>query len=156
MDIKELVKRFDNGVTEDYGHYCQKVCKPTKKSIQVINQYLGMEVPKSLIEFLRLSHTATSWFASFGEDFKNPVHVLQRNRRLRKIRRRVIGCRGKWEYVFPKNLVAFNFEFDGDNCCFDLSKYNKTTGEYKIVYWASPRIVGDEYDKGFPSFMKKE
>ena len=129
MDIKELVRIFDDGATEDHGFYCQEISRPTKKSIEAINHTLDIIVPESFIDFLMLSHTATSWFASFGEDYKNPWHVLQTNRSLKTIRRRVLGQRGKWEYVFPQNFVAFNVGFDGDWMCFDLSKYNEETGE---------------------------
>lgn len=103
---------------------------------------------------MTLSHIASSWFASFGEDYKNPCHVLQRNRWLKTIRRRVIGGKGKWEYVFPQHFVSFTMGFDDDYDCFDLSTLDGSTGEYNIIYWAPPRIFGKEPQLDFCSYME--
>ena len=44
--------------------------------------------------------------------------------------------------------------FDDDNDCFDLSKFDKYTGEYEIIYWAPPRIFGEKTQQDFPTYIE--
>jgi len=54
----------------------------------------------------------------------------------------------------PRNLVIFNLGFDEDCDCFDLDKFDETTGEYEIKYWypGYDDITTTHLD--FPSYMQ--
>ena len=153
MDIKELVKKFDGSTTQPQNLFGIKLCRPTKESIHIINQKLGIKTPKSVIEFLSLSNRQ-DLIASFGEDYNSPWHVIKINKMCQQYRRRVIGGKGRWEYVFPKNLVAFNLGHDDDWMCFNLDKQNEKNGEYQIDYWAPPRLNNQNLYSTFYQYIK--
>lgn len=155
MDIEELVRRFDGEITQPQNYYGKKLCRPTKESIAVINNKLNFKTPQSVVDFLSLSNRQ-DLLVSFGEDYDSPWHVIRINKQCRKIRRRVVDGKGLWEYVFPKNLVAFNLGHDDDWICFNLDNQNNQNGEYQIDYWTPPRLHNPNIHSTFYQFIKAQ
>lgn len=145
----ELVEAFDI-LMHDRG---ANRCAPTLASVAAINAALGMRLPESLLDFAARSKSFDSWFASLGEDYTSPNHILVINRRLRRIRRRVPGGHGKWDFAVPRHFIAFNLGFDSDFDCFDISQPLEMCGEYPTQYWSRPRIFG-EVHADFPSYFE--
>jgi hypothetical protein len=127
---------------------------PTERSIRLINESLSITLPDSLVWFAANTGACRHWIASLGEDFEDPRHILHIAARARKIRRRAIGGRGRWEYVKPALFVPFTHGYDGVYDCFDRGSFNPSTGEYAIQCWAAPRIFGEERYDSFPQYME--
>jgi hypothetical protein len=127
---------------------------PTLASVETINAALGMRLPESLLDFAARSRSFDSWFASLGEDYTSPNHILVINRRLHKIRRRVPGAHGRWEFAAPRHFIALNRGFDSDFDCFDTSAPPETGGEFPIQYWSTPRIFGEVQQPDFPTYLE--
>ncbi len=156
MILKELVNIYNRGRTEPKELYGLKLCRPTESSIKRINQTLKFELPKSLIYFAQKCMD-NGLIASLGEDYENPYHIIQLNKELKKIRRRKIGEKGKWEYVFPRNFIVFTTWCDDDWICFDLDAQNERSGEYEVVHWSPPRYFGkreSEFSKYLVSYLR--
>ncbi len=127
---------------------------PTEQSIHRINEALSIRLPDSLIWFAANTGACQGWLASLGEDYESGTHILHMASRTRKIRRRVMGGRGRWEFVRPAAFVPFNLGFDADYNCLDGSTFDPATGEYAIQYWSPPRIFGAERYSSFPQYME--
>ncbi len=151
-DLRKLIDAYNAGLKQPQLWGGVPICKPRAKSIRKINESLSVQIPESMIEFVAKSKR-NDWLASLGDDYDSPFHILKINRYCRSIRRRVIKGKGQWEYVFPKHFVAITLGHDEDYICLDLSKYNPSTGEYAIQYWAPPRIFGDKVYPDFPAYM---
>jgi hypothetical protein len=153
MNLEKLIVAYNAEYKVEHNWCGINISKPNSKSIKHINKKLNVKLPKSLIEFVSKSKS-NEWFASLGEDYDSPFHILKINRVCRSICRRVIKGKGKWEDVFPSHFVAINLGHDDDYDCLDLSKYNPETGEYPIQYWAPPRIFGDKVQPDFCTYME--
>jgi hypothetical protein len=127
---------------------------PTDSSIRRINEALSIRLPESLIWFAANTGACQNWLASLGEDYESGCHILQLAARTRKIRRRVVGGRGLWEFVKPAAFVPFNHGDDRDYDCLDLTAFDPATGEYAIQYWSPPRILGEQRYSSFPEYME--
>jgi SMI1 / KNR4 family (SUKH-1) len=87
---------------------------PTELSIRIISEKLGFVLPSDYVEFAKLTPGYSRWFASIGEDFEDPYHILAEN---------------AWYHtaeniLLPPELIVINHGFDGDLICYDLSRRN--------------------------------
>ncbi len=130
LELDKLIKRFDMIMS-----ICQEdIPRPTKNSIDNINKHFGITLPKSLIYFAINSKFFGTWFASLGDNYTYPHHIIRINsywRRRRRTRR------------IPRNLIIINIGHDEDLDCMDKNSRNSETGEYTIRYWCPE--VNDEY-----------
>ena len=150
-DIEELVTIYNQGRTTPQNHWLIPLARPTATSLQTVNERFTFELPESFIYFSQ--HCMSNDLClSIGEDYDSPFHIFSVNGRLRKLRRRTIGARGKWEYVFPRNFVALTTWCDDDWNCFDLNTQDERSGEYEVVHWATPRYLG-KTQASFPNFL---
>lgn len=127
---------------------------PTERSIHCINEALSIQLPDSLVWFAANTGACQNWLAGLGEDFESRHHILCLTSRARKIRRRVIGGHGRWEFVMPAAFIPFNHGHDDDYDCFDSGTFDPSTGEYAIQYWAPPRLLGEQRYNSFPQYME--
>ena len=114
--------------------------RPTEFSIRQINEHFQMILPGSLLEFVRSWRASGRWFASLGDDFASPEHIIRINSywRRRRLTRRI-----------PHNFVVFNLCHDEDCDCFSLDGYDRASGEYEIRYW----YPGFNEVVSYPSFL---
>ena len=131
--ITDLARAYDALYPRSLGGW---PFPPTERSIERINDTLSIRLPGSLVWFAANTSACEHWLASLGEDFESAHHILQIASRARKIRRRVIGGLGRWEYVKPAAFVPFNHGHDNDYDCLDGNALDPSTGEYAIQYWA--------------------
>ena len=127
---------------------------PTARSIRRINDVLPIQLPESLLHFAASSGACHYWLASLGEDLESDLHILKVAARTRRIRRRIIGGKGRWEYVRPPLFVPFTHGYDDDYDCLDGAAFDTSTGEYVIRYWSPPRIFGETGYGSFPEYME--
>ena len=127
---------------------------PTARSIRRINETLSIRLPDSLLAFVTQCGACHNWLASLGEDFESELHILKVAARTRRIRRRIIGGKGRWEYVRPPLFVPFTHGYDDDYDCLDGASFDASTGEYVIRYWSPPRIFGGTGYDSFPEYME--
>lgn len=127
---------------------------PTPLSIRRINEALSLELPESLLWFTANTSACHHWLASLGEDFDSWNHILHMASRTRRIRRRVVGGHGRWEYVKPETFVPFNHGYDQDYDCLDTGTRNLSTGEYAIQHWSPPRVLGEHRFGSFPEYIE--
>jgi hypothetical protein len=89
------------------------------------------------------------WFASIGEDFENPMHILNLNR--------IFHTEPGDGYMpLPEPLVLINHGHDGDCDCIDTRVQN-AEGEYSIIYWdcqASSSFVPTELFASYPLYLE--
>lgn len=149
--LDNLIKAFDLVV----GRYGQEMLRPTKQSIAIINEKLGIQLPETFVQFALESKSYSSWFASIGDDFYRCDHILPANRYISRIRRRCLGGGGRWEYVKPKHFVQINLGFDSDYDGLCKDTFDSATGEYHIQYWSPPRIIGSNIDLSFPLYLER-
>jgi len=100
--------------------------RPTEFSLRRINEHFQMTLPQSLLEFVRSWRASGTWFASLGDDYDSPQHIIRINSywRRRRMTRRL-----------PHSLVVFNLCHDDDCDCFNLDAYDAASGEYEVRYW---------------------
>lgn len=122
--------------------------RPTSQSIAAINSHFGISLPPMLIEFSRRSEKFGCYFASLGEDYSSPFHIIPINRQAARIRRR---RQRQWQYVKPPYLLVINHGYDDDYDCLDLRAWNSETGDYRLQYWA-PDVADLESEKGWATF----
>ena len=121
--IEQLVSEFDDLHLPAVAFAVEP---PTDSSIRKINTHFAIELPHELILFAKLSKSFGSWFASLGEDYDSPKHIIRINsywRRRRKTR------------AIPRNLLIINRGFDDDLDCIELDSLNVSTGACSIRYW---------------------
>jgi len=123
MTLEKLIDRA-NAHSESRGNF--QFPRPTSASIKRISEHFRMMLPHVFLELVRCWRGSGSWFASLGNDYENPQHIIRMNSywRTRRRTRRL-----------PSHLVIFNLGFDEDCDCFDLEAYDRATGEYPIRYW---------------------
>ena len=139
--MDDLIRRFDDLVLGlGYG----PCCRPSRESICRIEAHFGMSLPAGLIQFAHQAKHFNRWFASLGQDYTNPMHIIRINshwRRRRKTR------------AIPRQLVAFTVGFDEDLDCFDLSSFQADSGTYAIRYW-TPGVLDAPPFAGFAEYME--
>ena len=143
--VSELAELFDYGA-QMYGQL-SKTQAPTKSSIKKITSTLKVKLPDSFIEFANISKKYSIWFASLGEDYDNPFHILKVNSLFHN------------NSSSPKYLVAFNLGYDGDYDCFDTRTINQL-GEHPLVYYSLEEISEKEQtlillEKSFIAYLTK-
>lgn len=126
---------------------------PTKQSIRRINEALSIQLPDSLVWFAANTSACQHWLVSLGDDVESGHHILRLAARTRKLRRRVPGGPGRWEFVKPAAFIPLNHGYDGDYDCLDAGAFDLSTGEYAIQYWTPPRDLGERYNS-FPQYME--
>jgi hypothetical protein len=117
----------DDVLIELVGYACEpwgssgwyRAAAPTSASLERISRELGIRVP-ALFAYLA-SHCPVygGWFASIGEDYDSPVHIMKLNWAFRDL-------------GLPAHLVMLNHGHDGDCDCWDLTQTHE--GEHPIVY----------------------
>jgi hypothetical protein len=166
IDIPELARLYDEAHSRPspgadgqrvpdqerlFGQAAEpKTWWPTPKSVSTIQDILDVRIPPTLLEFVRSSDCSGDWFASLGEDYDNPEHIIRVNADTQRTRRRV---QGRWQNVMPRNLVPFTLGFDGDYDCLDVSRPGPLPGEFEICHWACPMTEGTDYHLDFPSYI---
>ena len=151
IPITDLARAYD----ALYPYSAEKwLSPPTAGSVRRINETLSIRLPDSLLAFVTQCGACHRWLASLGEDFESDRHILKVAARTRRIRRRIIGGKGRWEYVRPPLFVPFTHGYDDDYNCLDGAAFDAGTGEYTIQYWAPPRILGDTRYRSFPEYME--
>lgn len=123
MNLDRLIEKA-NGLPLS-EHRCQHP-RPTEFSIRRINEHFHMTLPRSLLEFVRSWRASGRWFASLGDDYESPEHIIRINSywRRRRLTRRI-----------PHHFIVFNLGHDEDCDCFNLDGYDHASGEYEIRYW---------------------
>lgn len=152
INVNILIKAFDLVVAP----YRIDTQRPTKQSIQLINEKLSIQLPSSLIEFALESRSYGNWFAGLGGDYNNPTHILNVNRFTRRIRRRRrrLGSQHGWEYVRPVDFIPITLGFDSDYNCLNKQSFDVVSGEYSIYYWSPPRITS-HISSSFVSYLEE-
>ena len=136
--VEQLVAEFDDLNMAAVGYPAKR---PSEWSVRKINAHFGIELPHELVLFAKLSKSFGSWFASLGDDYDSPSHIIRINsywRRRRKTR------------AIPRNLLIINRGFDDDLDCIDLESFDGSTGAFSIRYWF-PGCVAEE-STVYPSF----
>ncbi len=117
---------------------------PTTDSVARIEDYLGIALPRSLINFSRQSCGFERWFCSLGEHYKDWNHLIRANAYHKNKRRRysarsaylnVRAFPGKhWVSIKPRHFVVIRWGHD-DHCLI-LNTLKPTVGdEYEVQYW---------------------
>jgi len=122
--IEQLASEFDS-LLKPLSTYVAP--RPTESSLQRIHAHFGISLPRDLVEFATLSRHFGHWFASLGEDYTSPQHIIRINSYWRRRRR---------TRAIPKNLIIINIGFDDDLDCLDMASLSPATGEYSIRYWS--------------------
>jgi hypothetical protein len=122
----DLLQSYIDRFSKQFGGP-RLISRPTDRSIERIQRELGFSIPRDFVEFARRCDVYASWFTSIGEDFADPIHILNINRQYRSA-----------EYgSLPEDLVVINHGYDGDLNCYDLSKVD-AEGRISICYcWVS-------------------
>ena len=98
----------------------------TEASIARISHELGVSIPPEFILLSQNCRVYGGWFASIGEDYDGPVHILRLNQ---------IFHETDEEYeALPSHLVLLNHGHDGDCDCWDTSCVSEQ-GEHPIIYF---------------------
>jgi hypothetical protein len=145
---QQLIDLYTLGVTPRRG--CFSALPPTVESVRRINHELGVRLPESFLDFARRCDCYGVWFASIGEDFESPTHILNLNRIFHT-------DYGDGYMPLPEPLVLINHGYDGDCDCIDSSVQN-AEGEYSIIYWdceASSSFVPTELFASFPLYLER-
>lgn len=119
--IEQLADDFD--AVMNYG---RQVARPSEWSIRKINAHFNFVLPPDLITFAKHARLFDGWFASLGDDYASPSHIIRINSYWRRRRPK---------RAIPRNLVVINRGFDDDLDCLDISSFDSSTGEYAIRYW---------------------
>src|SRR3954469_5593881 len=137
LNLNRLIEKANAALL--YQRKCQHP-RPTEFSIRRISEHFQISLPQSLLEFVRSWRASGTWFASLGDDYDSPLHIIRINSyyRRRRMTRRL-----------PRNLVIFNQCHDEDCDCFNLEAYDPATGEYEIRYW----YPGFDEVVSYPSFL---
>ena len=78
----------------------------TEASIAHISQELGISIPHDFVSLSQGCPVYGGWFASIGEDYDGPVHILALNKLFRE---------ADEDYgELPSHLVLLNHGHDGD------------------------------------------
>ena len=93
---------------------------PTARSVERISTELNLRLPQDFITLAEMCPVYGGWFASIGEDYARPIHILELNRWLHT------------EIDVVDSLVMFNHGHDGDCSCWDLRSLSDQ-GEHPIV-----------------------
>ena len=101
---------------------------PTFDSVNHINQALGIKLPDSFIQFATACPHYVVWFASIGDDFDSPLHIVRLNELFH-------APSGDVADYLPPWLVMFNYGHDGDCDCFD-SRVLQESGEHPLFYYS--------------------
>jgi hypothetical protein len=137
LTTQQLIDLYTLGATPWRG--CFSAFPPTVESVLRINHELDISLPESFLDFANRCDCYGVWFASIGEDFENPLHILNLNRLFHR-------DEGDGYTPLPETLVLINHGNDGDCDCIDTRVQN-AEGEYSIIYWDC---------KGSSSFISTE
>jgi hypothetical protein len=144
---QQLIDLYTLGATPWRG--CFSALPPTVESVCRINHELGIRLPESLLDFAHQCDCYGVWFASIGEDFESPMHILNLNR--------IFHTEHEDGYTpLPETLVLINHGHDADCDCIDTSIQN-VEGEYSIIYWdyeASSSFVPTRLFENFPLYLE--
>lgn len=145
--LSTLVSVYDN-VMDWYA----PTLPPTARSVERINSALGIELPGSILQFAKMSAKFGAWFASLGEDYESPFHIITVNGVFHAPDRPGYE-REEWKPM-PRHLVMFNHGHDDDCDCFDTSSRDSESGEYRTHYW-NPFASHDQAFESFAAYMQR-
>ena len=142
LTLDQLVDLYAVGFSAEYPG-C-RASAPTAASISRINSTLGIVLPPIFIAFAqKCAAYGGSYFASIGEDYGNPCHILRVNEEFH--------ARGA-RWCVPSWLIVVTHIYDGDCNGLD-SRRRGESGEYPVVYWDASQ--GLEFDNaGWPVFQR--
>lgn len=117
----------------------------TEASINHISHELGIIIPHEFVLLSQQCPVYGGWFASIGEDYNGPVHILGLNE--------LFHTADEDYEALPSHLVLLNHGHDGDCDCWDTRCISKD-GEHPIVYFSltSPERQLEHYK--FESFSQ--
>jgi hypothetical protein len=144
---QKLIDLYTLGATPWRG--CFSALPPTVESVHRINHELGIKLTESFLDFAGRCDYYGVCFASIGEDFESPIHILNLNRIFHT-------DNGDGYTPLPETLVLLNHGHDGDCDCIDTRVQN-VEGEYSIIYWdceASSSCVPTELFTSFPLYLE--
>jgi hypothetical protein len=119
--VEQLAEDFDDVICG-----AGQVPRPSEWSIRKINAHFNFVLPDDLITFAKHARFYGRRFASLGDDYDSPSHIIRINSYWRRRRQK---------RAVPRNLVAINRGFDDDLDCLDISSIDAATGEYAVQYW---------------------
>ena len=112
---------------------------PTAESVKLISEELHLVIPDDFIMLARRCPNYGGWFASIGEDYDNPIHILNVNKQFH-------------EEGLPSHFVILNHGHDGDCDCWDKRTVSDK-GEHPITYiHVDEHSVREKRDYIFYSF----
>lgn len=116
----------------------------TESSVAHILTELNVVIPNDFIALSQKCPAYGGWFASIGENYSSPYHIIQTNQSFRENEQK--------HKALPSHLIVLNHGYDGDCDCWDKQREPNANGEFPIVYYeaASGQIQNPVYD--FPSF----
>jgi hypothetical protein len=116
----------DDVLVELVGYACEpwgssgfRAAPSTSASLERIARELGVRVPPLFARVATECRVYGGWFASIGEDYDNPMHIIELNRAFR-------------DMGLPAHLVMLNHGHDGACDCWDTTRVHD--GEHPIVY----------------------
>ena len=141
----------DDVLVELVGYACEpwgssagfRAAAATDASVERIARELGVRVPPLFARVAGECRVYGAWFASIGDDYDNPLHIIELNRALRTM-------------GLPSHLVMLNHGHDGDCDCWDTTRTNE--GEHPIVYVrleeSGDARVGDLLATSFRAYLE--
>ena len=95
-----------------------------------IERELGVRIPADFVKLATACPSYGTWFASIGNDFDRPSHIIMVNALFHDARQLHDGNDGP---ALPAYLVMLNHGHDGDCDCWD-TRVLAAAGERPIVY----------------------
>jgi alkanesulfonate monooxygenase SsuD/methylene tetrahydromethanopterin reductase-like flavin-dependent oxidoreductase (luciferase family) len=116
--------------------------RPTERSIRTIERHFGISLPPAMIELAARAACYGDWFASLGDDFASPTHIIRVNSYWRRRRR---------TRALPRDLVAINLGFDADLDCLVVGA---GIGDHAPVRHWSPGVTDGRRYAGFREYVE--
>lgn len=110
-----------------------------------------MRLPPAFVQLSQMCPGYGGWFASIGEDYRGPVHILSLNHAFRTPDDPDDYSEGAPYSALPEHLTLINHGHDGDCDCWDTRR-KSPEGEHPIIYFSltAPEFVHPTYS--FTSF----
>jgi hypothetical protein len=124
IPIKTLIELVGIA-TEPWGSHGQfHAVQPTAHSIEKIQRDLSIIIPADYIQIASACPSYVGWFASIGEDYDHPCHILPLNGAFHNSDDPPALC---------QHFILLNHGHDGDCDCWDI-RATAVDGEHPIVY----------------------
>lgn len=143
--MHELIAAFDNA----FSSWATTQARPSPDSIQRIEAHFSIRLPALLLELAQHSAAFGARFASLGDDFSSPDHIVRINsywRGRRRTRR------------LPRNLVVVTHSSHDEFWCLDTDANDEPPVQFwhpdPILYFSEQRPVS-RYPR-FENFLRQD